>query len=101
MQLIYLRSIHKLSSLNVFYAVLQEDGPTIHELAHDDILHNEASQDPIDPANFVNIKMPVNPGATSSHSPIDPTTVQYQVSMEDGDDVETGKIFINNCINSI
>ncbi|KAL0851146.1 hypothetical protein ABMA28_007008 [Loxostege sticticalis] len=66
-----------------------EDGPTIHELAHDDILHNEASQDALDSANYIAMDVPgIN--AFSNHSPTDPSaTLQYQVTMEDGDEAET------------
>ncbi|XP_028156174.1 heat shock factor protein isoform X3 [Ostrinia furnacalis] len=63
-----------------------EDGPTIHELVHDDICHNDASQDPLDAANYVSIDVP---GITTYPSPTDPSALQYQVTMEDGDDVET------------
>lgn len=66
---------------------MQEEGPVIHELAHDDILHNDATQDSMNATNFGNN---LSPG-TSSRSPIDPSTsIQYQVTMEDGDDVDTG-----------
>ncbi|KAG6440469.1 hypothetical protein O3G_MSEX001278 [Manduca sexta] len=66
-----------------------EDGPTIHELAHDDILHTETSQDALDPSSFVTIDM--NNTVTRGHSPNDPlSSIQYHVTMEDGDDIDTG-----------
>lgn len=70
--------------------ILKEEGPTIHELAHDDLLHNEASQDSVNAANFIN---QISPGANSrtSLSPADPASaVQYHVTMEDGEDGDNG-----------
>ncbi|KAM3967709.1 heat shock factor isoform 2-T2 [Aphomia sociella] len=66
-----------------------EDGPTIHELAHDDI-HNDESQESLDPNNFVTITVPnIDPNVVTTHSPIDQTgPIQYQVTMEDADDVK-------------
>lgn len=61
------------------------------------MMHNEATEDSMDPANFVTIEVPCTmPGASSSnHSPSDPAApIQYQVTMEDGDETETGKLFI-------
>ncbi|XP_053620339.1 heat shock factor protein isoform X5 [Plodia interpunctella] len=67
-----------------------EDGPTIHELAHDDILHNDATQESLDPEEYVSIDVPVlDPNVASEHSPIDPATMQYHVTLEDGDDAES------------
>ncbi|KAJ0182498.1 hypothetical protein K1T71_001867 [Dendrolimus kikuchii] len=69
-----------------------EDGPTIHELAHDDILHNESSPESITPMDFVSIDISNNSSNLSSRSPLDPTAaVQYHVTMEDGED-ETGNV---------
>ncbi|XP_049879097.1 heat shock factor protein isoform X9 [Pectinophora gossypiella] len=65
-----------------------EDGPTIHELAHDDLMHNEVSQDSVNAATFMNN---ISPGSNSGagHSPVDPSSsLQYHVTMEDGDDAE-------------
>ncbi|CAH0766613.1 unnamed protein product [Diatraea saccharalis] len=74
------------------------DGPTIHELAHDDILHNETSQDSLDPSSFVTVEVPMDPSnfitievphRASNLSPSDPTAaLQYQVTMEDGEETD-------------
>ncbi|CAG4978636.1 unnamed protein product [Parnassius apollo] len=67
-----------------------EDGPTIHELAHDDILHNEASQDSLDPASFVTVDMTSNPAIFAGQNNTEPSaSIQYHVTMEDGDEVDT------------
>ncbi|CAH2050450.1 unnamed protein product, partial [Iphiclides podalirius] len=66
-----------------------EDGPTIHELAHDDTLHNEASQDSLDPTSFVTVDITSTPEIFISNNQADPSSMQYQVTMEDGDDGET------------
>ncbi|CAK1602067.1 unnamed protein product [Parnassius mnemosyne] len=67
-----------------------EDGPTIHELAHDDVLHNEASQDSLDPASFVTVDINSNPPIFSGQNNTDPSaSIQYHVTMEDGDEVDT------------
>ncbi|XP_075973119.1 uncharacterized protein LOC142974570 isoform X3 [Anticarsia gemmatalis] len=65
-----------------------EDGPTIHELAHDDILHNEGTQDAI--PNDIVIEIPPVNTASTIHSPCEPSTSTYHVTMEDGDDAEIG-----------
>ncbi|XP_047985519.1 zinc finger protein 423 homolog isoform X4 [Leguminivora glycinivorella] len=65
-----------------------EDGPTIHELAHDDILHSEIPQDSLDPANFVTIDVPTDAQVNNDYSP-NTAGVQYEVTMEDGDDLDT------------
>ncbi|KAI5640591.1 HSF-type DNA-binding domain-containing protein [Phthorimaea operculella] len=66
-----------------------EEGPTIHELAHDDALLNEASQDSELHANFANN---ISPGSGSNsgngHSPTNPSATQYHVTMEDGDETQ-------------
>ncbi|XP_039759650.1 heat shock factor protein isoform X2 [Pararge aegeria] len=64
-----------------------EDGPTIHELAHDDILHNEASQDSLDPSRYVYVSVldSDNNQISDSRKSTDP----YHVTMDDGDDIET------------
>ncbi|XP_063616710.1 heat shock factor protein isoform X4 [Cydia splendana] len=64
-----------------------EDGPTIHELAHDDILHSEIAQDSLDPANFVTIDVPSDANVNNDYSPNPSGPVQYEVTMEDGDDL--------------
>ncbi|KAL4712650.1 hypothetical protein ACJJTC_007947 [Scirpophaga incertulas] len=64
-----------------------EDGPTIHELAHDDTTHNETSQDAVDPSNFVTVVLPQGASNLSPSDPLAP--LQYQVTMEDGDENET------------
>ncbi|KAI8438555.1 hypothetical protein MSG28_011021, partial [Choristoneura fumiferana] len=46
----------------------QEDGPTIHELAHDDVLHSEIAEDSLNPANFVSIDTEI-PCSFSPHNP--------------------------------
>ncbi|XP_014368448.2 heat shock factor protein isoform X2 [Papilio machaon] len=67
-----------------------EDGPTIHELAHDDVLHNDASQDSLDPTNFVTVDITSNPEMFVGHNSADPSTaIQYHVTMADGDEGET------------
>ncbi|XP_061708908.1 heat shock factor protein isoform X2 [Cydia pomonella] len=66
-----------------------EDGPTIHELAHDDILHSEIAQDSLDPANFVTIDVPSDANVNNDYSPNPSGSVQYEVTMEDGDDLDT------------
>ncbi|XP_068626914.1 heat shock factor protein isoform X3 [Battus philenor] len=67
-----------------------EDGPTIHELAHDDLLHNETSQDALDPTDFVTVNLTANPNIFLSRNVTDPSSsTQYHVTMEDGDDGET------------
>uniref|UniRef100_A0A2A4JYD3 HSF-type DNA-binding domain-containing protein n=1 Tax=Heliothis virescens TaxID=7102 RepID=A0A2A4JYD3_HELVI len=67
-----------------------EDGPTIHELAHDDIMHNENTQDSMPGTDFITVEIPNITNATTSHSPNDPSASIYHVTMEDGDDAETG-----------
>nr|AYJ00403.1 HSF1-V1 [Helicoverpa armigera armigera] len=67
-----------------------EDGPTIHELAHDDIMHNENTQDSMPGNDFITVDIPNMTNATTSHSPNDPSASIYHVTMEDGDDAETG-----------
>ncbi|XP_047530385.1 heat shock factor protein isoform X2 [Vanessa atalanta] len=68
-----------------------EDGPTIHELAHDDIVQNDASQDSLDPAGFVSVDL-ANPIISNTHNNTDPTTsTQYHVTMEDGEDTESDR----------
>ncbi|XP_026732066.1 heat shock factor protein isoform X2 [Trichoplusia ni] len=67
-----------------------EDGPTIHELAHDDILHNENNQEPISAADYITVDMPNMTNPTTSRSPADPASSMYHVTMEDGEDNETG-----------
>ncbi|XP_013176745.1 PREDICTED: heat shock factor protein isoform X2 [Papilio xuthus] len=67
-----------------------EDGPTIHELAHDDVLHNDASQDSLDPTNFVTVDITSNPEMFVGHNSGDPSSaIQYHVTMADGDEGET------------
>ncbi|XP_045771888.1 heat shock factor protein isoform X4 [Maniola jurtina] len=65
-----------------------EDGPTIHELAHDDILHNEASQDSLDPSRYVYISVLDSDNNQTSNSRKNADPEQYHVTMEDGDDTE-------------
>lgn len=73
---------------------LQEDGPTIHELAHDDLLHNDASQDSINAVSFVTNALTPGSNASAAHSPTNPNlNIQYHVTMEDGDEVEPGMLF--------
>ncbi|XP_031769219.1 heat shock factor protein isoform X5 [Galleria mellonella] len=65
-----------------------EDGPTIHELVHDDILPNEESQESLDPSNFVTIEVPT---VSTDQSSVDPAgAIQYHVTMEDADDPKSG-----------
>ncbi|XP_050346008.1 heat shock factor protein 1 isoform X5 [Nymphalis io] len=78
-----------------------EDGPTIHELAHDDIVQNDASQDSLDPAGFVSVDLASNPIISNTHNNADPTTsTQYHVTMEDGDDNETGQPAMEQVLNN-
>lgn len=66
-----------------------EDGPTIHELGHDDILHNEGTQDSIPENNFV-MEIPQASNVSTNQRPTEPSTSTYHVTMEDGDDAEGG-----------
>ncbi|XP_013134956.1 PREDICTED: heat shock factor protein 1 isoform X3 [Papilio polytes] len=66
-----------------------EDGPTIHELAHDDVLHNEASQDSLDPSNFVTVDIAANPEMFVGNTADPSSAIQYHVTMADGDEAET------------
>ncbi|XP_026320376.1 heat shock factor protein isoform X5 [Hyposmocoma kahamanoa] len=63
-----------------------EEGPTIHELAHDDLLHNEASQDSVNAANFINQISPRSNSRTGLSPTNSASAVQYHVTMEDGED---------------
>nr|QGA73371.1 heat shock factor protein [Spodoptera frugiperda] len=67
-----------------------EDGPTIHELAHDDMLHNDGTQESLNESDFITVDMPNMSNAMNSHSPTDPSTSIYHVTMEDGDDADAG-----------
>ncbi|XP_026493782.1 heat shock factor protein 1 isoform X5 [Vanessa tameamea] len=78
-----------------------EDGPTIHELAHDDIAQNDASQDSLDPAGFVSVDL-ANPIISNTHNNTDPTTsTQYHVTMEDGEDTESGQPAMEQVLNNV
>ncbi|XP_047530416.1 heat shock factor protein 1 isoform X6 [Vanessa atalanta] len=78
-----------------------EDGPTIHELAHDDIVQNDASQDSLDPAGFVSVDL-ANPIISNTHNNTDPTTsTQYHVTMEDGEDTESGQPAMEQVLNNV
>lgn len=61
-------------------------------MAHDDILHNEASQDSLDPVAFVSVDLSNSPIISNTTTNSDPTASQYHVTMEDGEEAETGKI---------
>ncbi|XP_059050898.1 heat shock factor protein isoform X5 [Achroia grisella] len=64
-----------------------EDGPTIHELAHDDILHNDESQESLDGNNFITVELPAIP---TEQSPVDPVgALQYHVTMDEADDSQS------------
>ncbi|XP_011553876.3 heat shock factor protein isoform X3 [Plutella xylostella] len=67
-----------------------EEGPTIFELAHDDALHNEASQDSMG-QDYVTVDVSTtSPDVAMGHSPNGTSlSAQYHVTMEDGDDQET------------
>ncbi|CAH2102491.1 unnamed protein product [Euphydryas editha] len=67
-----------------------EDGPTIHELAHDDTVHNESSQDSLDPAGFVS-DLANSPIISNTHNTDPITSTQYHVTLEDGEDAETDR----------
>ncbi|CAK1540040.1 unnamed protein product [Leptosia nina] len=69
-----------------------EDGPTIHELAHDDILHNEVTQDSLDGSGFVTVNLSSLPIVNAQNSENIALPTQYHVTMEDGDDIETGHV---------
>lgn len=77
--------------------MFQEDGPTIYELAHDDMLHSEASQDAIHPVNYITVDVnAASPNVPMRHSPSEgPGSSQYHVTMEDGDELETGTVTTN------
>lgn len=62
-------------------------------MAHDDILHNETSQDALDPVDFVSIDLSNSPIVSNATANSDPTTSQYHVTMEDGEEAETGNSF--------
>lgn len=65
-------------------------------MPHDDILHNEVSQDTVDPANFVTIEIDgVAPGNNNTSNPL--SNIQYHVTMEDGDETEIG-MYLNRKI---
>lgn len=66
--------------------ILKEEGPTIHELVHDDLLHNEVSQDSVNATNFINQISP----RSNSRTGRNPTDSAYHVTMEDGEDGDTG-----------
>ncbi|XP_022118828.1 heat shock transcription factor isoform X5 [Pieris rapae] len=68
-----------------------EDGPTIHELAHDDILNNDASQDSLDATGFVTVNLSSVPIINSGNSDGTTLPTQYHVTMEDDEDNETGQ----------
>lgn len=69
-----------------------DDGPTIHELAHDDVLHNEASQDSFHPAGFVSVDLANSSIIPNANNSVDPlTSTEYHVTLEDGDDAETDR----------
>lgn len=63
-------------------------------MAHDDILHNDVSQDSLDASAFITVNLSSVPiiNSGSSHTTTLPT--QYHVTMEDGEDNETGNILI-------
>lgn len=75
---------------NIYFKLctFQEDGPTIHELAHDDLIQSEGTPDAL--PGFVTVEIPSMTNANPSHSPGDPSASMYHVTMEDGDDPETG-----------
>lgn len=57
-------------------------------MAHDDILQNESSQDAIDPTFFVATDLN---NITDNQNVANPlSNIQYHVTMEDGDDIESG-----------
>ncbi|XP_022118825.1 heat shock factor protein isoform X3 [Pieris rapae] len=81
-----------------------EDGPTIHELAHDDILNNDASQDSLDATGFVTVNLSSVPIINSGNSDGTTLPTQYHVTMEDDEDNETDGIrlrYPNNCSNGM
>ena len=69
--------------------ILQEEGPTIHELAHDDVMHNDV-QDPVTTPAFVNNTSPGSNAVSGLTSGIDPSMVQYQVTLEGDESSELG-----------
>ncbi|XP_047508093.1 heat shock transcription factor isoform X6 [Pieris napi] len=68
-----------------------EDGPTIHELAHDDILNNDPSQDSLDATGFVTVNLSPVPINNSGNTDGTTLPTQYHVTMEDDEDTETGQ----------
>ncbi|CAH4031171.1 unnamed protein product [Pieris brassicae] len=81
-----------------------EDGPTIHELAHDDILNNDTSQDSLDATGFVTVNLSSVPIINSGNSDGTTLPTQYHVTMEDDEDTETDGIrlrYPNNCTNGM
>ncbi|CAF4793004.1 unnamed protein product [Pieris macdunnoughi] len=81
-----------------------EDGPTIHELAHDDILNNDASQDSLDATGFVTVNLSSVPIINSGNTDGATLPTQYHVTMEDDEDTETDGIrlrYPNNFTNGM
>ncbi|XP_047508101.1 heat shock factor protein isoform X7 [Pieris napi] len=81
-----------------------EDGPTIHELAHDDILNNDPSQDSLDATGFVTVNLSPVPINNSGNTDGTTLPTQYHVTMEDDEDTETDGIrlrYPNNFTNGM
>ncbi|GBP85553.1 Heat shock factor protein [Eumeta japonica] len=78
-----------------------EDGPTIHELAHDDNLQSELSPDHMNSSEFVTVQMSTSPygNASSAHSPINVGSQVYHVTLDDGDELETDHMGESNVTN--
>lgn len=54
------------------------------------MLHNEASQDSLDPSNFVTVDIAANPEMFVGNTADPSSAIQYHVTMADGDEAETG-----------
>ncbi|XP_050681290.1 heat shock factor protein isoform X3 [Leptidea sinapis] len=77
-----------------------EDGPTIHELVHDDIGQNDVSEDPLEPTEFVNVDFS-SPPIIINHVGSNTLPTQYHVTMEDGEDAECGQSIIGQVVNNV
>lgn len=58
------------------------------------MIHSEASQDSLDPTAFVTVDLATGPNTSNAPSNSDPTmSTQYHVTMEDGEDTDTGIVY--------
>lgn len=57
------------------------------------MLHNDGTQESLNESDFITVDMPNMSNAMNSHSPTDPSTSIYHVTMEDGDDADAGTTY--------